>query len=99
MEDEIDEILDQYTREEDSKKEKANKNKFLTIEFYKSLVISFFMFFYLFFHSMIYPPKINYNTEEQQINQNTQRRNVGLNNTMNSLHMQRHGRYRSRGGG
>jgi len=90
MEDEIDQILDKLTREENKIKQQANKNKFLTIKFYKSLIIAFFMFIYLFFYTMIYPPKIN-NAEEQQYNHNTQRRKIGF--------MQRHGRYRSRGGG
>ena len=92
MEDEIDQILDNYV-----KKEKAiiNQSKYLTLKFYKSIVISISMFIYLFFYTMIYPPKITHDNADQT-NPAGRRINGNIPNVNN---MNRQGRYRSRGGG
>ena len=96
-EDEFDKILNSFnsTNINDEKDKTKPKNKLLTIDFYKRILITIYSFFYLFFYSLIYPPKPRINDEQNSTNPNNQnnRRNI------DQIRRPGHFRYRSPGGG
>lgn len=96
MEDEIDQIINENLQEERNR----DKYKYISFNYWKEIFWAIFSFFYLFFYTIIYPPK---NENRSQIDNRENRENNNRNNfDRRSLMNQRrpnHFRYRSRGGG